>query len=226
MKPFNAVCAPSRSRPQLPVAAVRADLLATKTLMGVSGVAGFTEISHRGIKALFASVFGHRVGLSRSDCPIVWTPDFAKMDGGTDFGAAAIRVVAPIRWTTWAQLERNDGLVVGMVAVHMHPGGYAAHPSRAQRFARPLIQRRWKRHAARIGKRVLLLAASCDVVVMVGDINRPDDYTWHPLIRETGRGLLYLGTDCEDATVNAPVYHRDHADHKAAVVTITPKEHR
>lgn len=218
--PFNAVCAPSRSRPQLSYVKVRYDLLQAKALMGESGVAGFTEISHAPIKALFRSVFGRRVGLSRSDCPIVWTPDFTKVDGGTDFGAAAIRVVAPIRRTTWVRLRRIDGLTVGVVAVHMHPGGFAAHPSRAQRAARPLIRRRWRRHAARIQRRINWLAARCDVVVVMGDINYPDPWTWLGIARETTPGLLYVGTNgevVESHTVG------QHADHKAAVVTVTPR---
>lgn len=220
--PFNVVCAPSRSRPQLSADKVRADLLQAKTLMGESGVAGFTEISHAGIKAEFRSVFGRRVGLEKSDCPIVWTEDFTKLDGGTDFGAARIAVVAPIRRTAWAWLRRTDGLRVGVVAVHMHPGGFAAHPSRAQRLARWLIRKRWNRQAKRIQRRVAELVRFSDVVVMVGDINRPDTYTWHPLVRETAPGLLYVGTNAEQ--VSPDYLHKQNADHDAVVVTVTPKE--
>lgn len=226
MKPFNAVVAPSKSRKQIPMDQLLADLLQAKALMGESGVAGFTEISHGSAKALFSSVFGRRIGLSASDCPITWTADFTKVDGGTDFGAAAIRIVAPIRRTAWARLRRADGLTLGVVAVHMHPGGFAAHPSRAQRFARPLIRLRWVRHARRVQRRIDWLETRCDVVVVMGDINKPGTYTWHGVTRETGPGLLYLGTDCRDATVTHSQRVGQHADHPAAVVTITPKEHR
>jgi hypothetical protein len=226
VKPFNAVVVPSRSRPQLPVDAVRADLLQAKALMGTSGVAGFTEISHAPIKALFRSVFGRRSGLSRSDCPIVWTADFAKVDGRVSRGVRGIPVVAPARPINWVRLRRDDGLTLGVVAVHMHPGGWAARPSRAQRAVRPLIRHLWWRHAKKIQRRVLDLVKTCDVVVLMGDINRPDLFTWHPLVRETGPGLLYLGTDCADATVTRSQRVGQHADHPAAVVTITPKEHR
>ena len=221
--PFNVVCAPSRSRPQLSVEKVREDLLQAKRLMGTSGVAGFTEISHPGIKALFASVFGRRIGLKRSDCPIVWTPDFVKVDGGVDFGAAAIAVVAPIRRNTWIRLRRADGLRVSGLAVHPPPGAFAAHPSRAQRLVRPLIQRRWRRQAARIQRRLDWLAERSEIVVMVGDINHPGLFTWDGLMRRTGPGLLYVGVR-GDGDRSPTRYVRQNADHSAAVVTVNPKE--
>ncbi|HWU21105.1 MAG TPA: hypothetical protein VN088_06250 [Nocardioides sp.] len=219
--PFNVVLAPSKSRRQIPMDQLRADLLQAKLLMGESGVAGFTEISHGNAKALFSSLFGRLVGLKRSDCPITWTADFVKVDGGAEYGAAAIAVVAPIRRTVWVRLRRFDGLRVGMVAAHLHPGGFARRPSRAQRLVRPLIQRRWRRHAARIQRRLDWLAQRCDVVVMVGDINRPDSYTWDGLMRRTGPGLLYVGV-AGDGDRNPTRFVAQHADHKAVVVPVTP----
>jgi hypothetical protein len=225
VKPFNAVVAPSKSRPQLPVGAVRADLLQAKALMDESGVAGFTEISHGNAKALFRSVFGRRSGLSRSDCPIVWTADFTKVDGGVERGVRGIPVVAPARPINWVRLRRDDGLTVGVIAVHMHPGGWAARPSRAQRAVRPLIRHLWWRHAQKIQRRVLELVQTCDVVVVMGDINRPDPWTWQGIPRDTAPGLLYLGARFLGRGSRVAL-HSQHADHPAAVVTITPKEHR
>lgn len=224
--PFNAVVAPSKSRKQIPMDALRADLLQAKELMGSSGVASFTEISHGNAKALFRSVFGRRSGLAKSDCPIVWTDDFTKVSGGVIHGVRGIPVVAPARPINQVRLLRDDQLRVGVIAVHMHPGAWAAHPSRAQRAVRGLIRRLWRRHAAKIQQHIDELERRCDVVIVLGDINRPDSFTWNGVTRETGHGLLYIGTDCRDATVTAPTEHRQHADHPAAVITITPKEPR
>jgi hypothetical protein len=225
--PFNAVLAPSRSRPQLPGKAVLADVRQARELAGASGIVALTEIKRAAAKAAVRAVFGpNRVGLRVADCPIAWTPDFRKVDGGVDFGSAGIPIVAPTRWTAWAILERGDGLKVGVVSTHMHPGGFARRPSHAQADARPTIKRRWYRHAARIQHRIdQLVAAGCDVVVVMGDINRPDGFTWHGVTRETEDGLLYVGVT--ERGVQAIGHHhprKQNADHSAECITIAPKE--
>jgi hypothetical protein len=225
--PFNAVVAPSKSRKQIPYAQVLADVRQSRRLMGDSGVAGYTEIARRGSKTQIVTVFGpNRVGLKRSDCPITWTPNWRKVAGGVDRGAPGVPVVAPARKTAWAQLE--DGLNLGVISAHMHPGAFAARPSRAQRLARPLLRRLWWRHWRRIQKRIdLLIAAGCDLIVVMGDINHPGLITPPGVTRVTGPGLLYLGvTERGVEAIGEVTLHRQHADHPAAVVTITPKEHR
>lgn len=223
-RPFNAVCAPSKSRKQIPYAHVLDDVRQARQLIGASGVAGFTEIARRGSKAQVRTVFGpNTVGLKRSDCPIAWTDNWRKVAGGVDRGAPGVPPVAPARKTAWVQLE--DGINLGVISTHMHPGAFAAHPSRAQRLARPLLRRLWWRHWRRIQKRIdLLIAAGCDLVVVMGDINHPHLITPPGVVRCTGPGLLYLGvTERGIEAVMKAVLHPQHADHPAAVVTITPK---
>jgi hypothetical protein len=217
---FTLVAAPSMSRPQISEDKFQEDATQIKELMGESGIAGFTEVSHEPIKQIAREVFGkNRAGLAASDCPIVWTDDFVRVSGGVEFGAKGIRRIAPDRHTTWTILLRNDGLRVGVIAVHMHPGGW--RPRGAQRPVAWLIRRRWRQHYRKIQDRIAYLSSRCDLVVMVGDINHPGLTTWPGLYRISSRGLLYVGVS-QNAGHGNPTPHPQNADHDAVSVPIRP----
>lgn len=219
---FTVVAAPSRSRPQLSFPRVRLDAIRLKNLMGLSGVGGLTEIAREPAKQIIRDVFHGRVGLKETDCPLVWTDDWEVVTSGVDFGCAGIPVVAPVRYTSWALLRHASGFHLGVISTHMTPGGNAPHPSRAQRLVRPLIRLRWRRHAARIQRRLDWLKAHSDGQAMVGDINQPGTRTWDGLVRVTGPGLLYIGVSPNLVHVDTK-YYRQNADHKAAAATVTVK---
>lgn len=216
---FNLIAAPSCSRPQISVDRFREDALQVKELMGACGVAGFTEIVRGGIKAEFASIFGHHVGLKGSDSPIVWTRDWTYLAGGVDFGCAGIPIVAPARHTSWALLQRNH-FVLGVWFTHMAPGGFAPHPSSAQAHDRSLIQSRWERHDRRIQHRINMLVRHASAVVGGGDINHPGLTTWNHQERLTGPGLIYLGAT-PGLQHGATRPHQQRADHPAEAVVVS-----
>lgn len=232
MRPLTltAVAAPSQSRPQISTPRFRLDAAQVAELVAPVGVAGLTEVIRPGPRGVLAEHFDdrHRVGLAVSDCPLVWD-GLASVHRGTDFGARGIRGVAPDRHTVWALLE-HDGWRVGAVSTHMHPGGW--RPGNPWQYAAgPLIRHRWRAHADRISRRVGWLRDRADVVVVLGDINHPDRWTFPGVRRVSGPGLLYVGHVAGrrrpvHVTAGRPVAHPQAADHDALAVPITLRSAR
>ncbi|GAB3863357.1 hypothetical protein GCM10028801_30790 [Nocardioides maradonensis] len=221
---FAVVAAPSRSRPQLKLSMVKADVLLLQHRLGGFGMGGLTEITRKGPKAAVRALFPGRQGLSRTDCPAVWT-GFEKVEGGVDFGCIGIPIVAPARYTSWAILKDADGLEYAIVSTHMSPGGWAHRPSTAQARVRHVIQFRWRRHSRHISRRLAELNARCEGrVAMVGDINRPGLTTWAGMQRVSEPGLLYIGLGY-GLELRSIEYRKQNADHPAGIAIVTLKEH-
>lgn len=225
--PFHVAVAPSRSRPPLSAAKVKHDAKQLLKALGESGLAGLTEITGADIKAVIRDVFGpNRIGVTGSDCPIVHTDDWTKVEGGVEFGCKAIRGIMPDRHHTWGIFDHaGSGLRAGFLATHMAPGGW--RPRGRQIIAAPLIRWRWRQHRLVIEQRLRYLERHCDVVFPVGDINRPKRFTFRGYTRLTGPGLLYAGVS-QGAAGHASTVHyaRQNADHKRGLFTWFPRSAR
>lgn len=216
-------CAPSRSRPQMPTAEVTADAHAAKSRLGGLGVVGFTEIVRPGPRIAIRRTFPTSFVPDAADTPI-GVIGGRIIDSGVDFGCPRIRFVAPVRHTAWALVEVTTpaGTArVGVLATHMHPGGWAARPSFRQRMTRPLIRRYWSQHAAHIAARADDLAKRATAVVTLGDINRPGALTLRGDTRLSTPGLVYIGVRGHFAHGGHLRHALQHADHDAQVAYIT-----
>jgi hypothetical protein len=224
--PFQVAIAPSRSRPPLPAAKVQEDAEQLLRALGDSGLAGLTEITGDDIKQVIRDVFGgNRLGVTASDCPIVWTDDWRKLEGGVEFGCKAIRGVMPDRHDVWGVFQRasGDGPTVGLLSTHMAPGGW--RPRGRQIIVAPLIRWRWRQHRRVIEHRLRYLEQRCDVVFPLGDINRPGLFTFLRKVyrRLTGRGLLYMAVSRSTAGHTSSVHYKpQNADHQLGICTHHP----
>lgn len=223
---MNVIEAPSKSRPRMRQAKVQADAQAVKDKMGATGVASFTEISNMGARKAVKAVFGkRRYHPLRSDCPIVWTSDFELVHKGNRFGCARIGPVAPTRHTTWVLLRhKGTGIYYFHDGTHMMPGGW--RPSARQRPYVPLIQKRWRRHKARIENLVARWRHRAHALGTGADANHPGSLAFRRDTRLTGPGLLYLGiqrgTRGKGGSVKVLKKHswRQNADHRAFCASI------
>lgn len=210
-----------RSRPRMTKAKVKADV-AEVAAAAQGGIIGWSEISHPDYVTAVGELDGFTTYQPDGvDVPISWdTTRFTPTDVGCDFGNRAVPGIAPARHSTWGLLEDRamTKRTVGVLNVHMIPDGW--NPKHVvQRVLRRLL---WSRHEKRILRRATWLAHRAHAVHLMGDINRPESFTFLGFRRSSGPGVLYVGS--RGAVAQSEAQHvRLYSDHAAQVVTITPR---
>jgi hypothetical protein len=223
---LDIVCAPSRATPQLGLPYSRDDFKQAERLAGNNGLVGFTEIMRTPWRHALNVEFEGRILQPSEQCmsPTGWGKNVRKLRGGKNYGCAAVPGVNAKRDFAWG-IYQVEQLKIGFISVHMPPGAYnAGTPVQRQHRLQSILQ--WQAFKRRIQRRIRKLLRHCDVVVVVGDINRPGMWTFSKMTRLSDPMLVYIGIRAKKKIkVNKHVttQHKQNADHPAqkSVVTLT-----